>query len=200
MRKLAGVIVAMSIWMQNAAAQNIQTLPLPETTGGMPLMQAMAQRQSTRAFSDKAVDAQTLSNILWAAYGENRADGRRTIPTALNEKDLAVYVAKSDGVWLYDAAKNALQPVSAENILPLFCKQDYMDKAPLVLIYTGSDDARGFAALHAGSAYQNVGLYAASAGLANVVRAYFDYDAVAKALNLPQGQKVIVSQAIGWAE
>lgn len=200
MRKTAGVIMAMAIWMQSAAAQTLQPLPSPETTGGMPVLQAMAGRRSTRSFGDKAVDEQTLSNILWAAYGENRADGRRTIPTALNEQDLAVYVAKSDGVWLYDAHKNALQPVAEENILPLFNRQDYMAKVPLVLIYVGSDDERGFAAMHAGSAYQNVGLYAASAGLADVVRGYFDHDAVGKALNLPQGQKVIISQAVGWAE
>ena len=52
--------------------------------------------------------------------------------------------------------------------------------------------------MHAGSAYQNVGLYAASKGMHSVVRGYFDNDRVAKALNLENGERAIVSQAIGW--
>ena len=72
-----------------------------------------------------------------------------------------------------------------------------MKNVPLVLIYTGSKD-EDYPAMHAGSAYQNVGLYAASRGLGAVVRGYFDKEAVAKALNLPNSEAVIISQATGW--
>ena len=42
-----------------AELQSIQ-LPKPDTTGGMPLMQALAHRQTTRAFADKPLPLQTL--------------------------------------------------------------------------------------------------------------------------------------------
>ena len=52
-----------------ASAQNIE-LPTPQKEGGLPLMQALAQRASTRQFdTDRAIEPQTLSNLLWAAWG-----------------------------------------------------------------------------------------------------------------------------------
>lgn len=195
MFKLFGLLGIFALIGGNAMAAQIQNLPAPDKVGGMPLMQSLNQRQSVRNFSDEELDTSTLSNILWAAYGINRDNGGRTIPTALNQKDLSLYVAKKDGVWLYNAEKNVLQQITEENILPLFNTQSYMSTVPLVLIYVGSD--KEYAAMHAGSSYQNVGLYAASAGLANVVRGYFDKEAVSKFLKLDEGQRPIVSQAIG---
>ena len=49
-------------------------LPAPQMTGGMPLMQALAKRITTRTFSDKALSPQQLSNLLWAAFGVNRKE------------------------------------------------------------------------------------------------------------------------------
>lgn len=42
-------------------------LPPPQTAGGMPLMQALAARRTTRAFRDQPLPPQMLSNLLWAA-------------------------------------------------------------------------------------------------------------------------------------
>ena len=59
-------------------------LPAPQTDGGMPLMQALKARSSSRAFSTRQLDTQVLSNMLWAAFGVNRpADGKRTAPSAM---------------------------------------------------------------------------------------------------------------------
>ncbi len=200
MLKVISLAAILTLTASSVFAAEI-VLPNPEKTGGMPLMEALNSRHSQRAFSSEDLDNQTLSNLLWAAYGVNSEKGTRTIPTAKNRKDLAVYVAKKDGVWLYNADNNTLEQVSEENIIPLFNNkehpQKYMDNVPVVLLYTGSTEKNDYAIMHAGSAYQNVGLYAASFGLANVVRGYMDKDAVAKAINLPEGQRVIISQAIG---
>ncbi|HJX57598.1 MAG TPA: nitroreductase family protein, partial [Thiobacillus sp.] len=57
-------------------------LPPPETEGGMPLMQALKARHSTREFGSKPLPPQVLSNLLWAASGINRpASGQRTAPS-----------------------------------------------------------------------------------------------------------------------
>lgn len=172
-------------------------LPKPQLTGEVSLMQALQQRHSDRSFSEKALDNQTLSNLLWVAYGVNRPDGRRTIPTALNEKDLNIYVVKADGIFLYEADNNLLKQVSDKNALNLFQAQDYMRAVPVVFVYTGN--SADYSVMHAGAAYQNVGLYTATNGLGSIVRGYFDKQEVAKALGLSATQRVIISQAIGWA-
>ena len=194
---ILGVLVAM-ITVNSAQALDKQ-LPQPDKNGGMPLMEALQQRRSGKFFVNKDINNKTLSNILWAAYGTNDNEGRRTIPTAMNQKELEIYVADKNGVWLYDADNNSLQQISAENILKAFSSQEYMETAPLVLIYTG-DKESNYVEMHAGSAYQNVGLYAASAGLNAVVRGYFDKEQVAKLIKLPENKKVIITQAIGWGK
>jgi len=184
--------------VSNARALEVIKLPDPDIDENLSLYDALINRHSVRFYEQKNLSRQTLSNILWVAYGVNREDGRRTIPTARNSKDLSVYVADKDGVWLYKAEKNELQQVTEENIMYAFGSQPFMKDVPAVLIYTGSDKEHNFSVMHAGSAYQNVELYAGATKLGCVVRAMFDKEAVAKALQLPVGQRVIVTQAIGY--
>ena len=176
-----------------ANAENI-TLPAPETTGGKPLMQAIAERKTAREFADKPVSAKDLSNILWAAYGFNRPD-KRTIPTARNEQGMEVYALLPNGAFLYNAKDNVLEQVSQKDLRTLLGPQDFAHKAPLTLLFV--EKRHRYAGTHAGSAYQNVGLYCASAGLNNVVRGLVDFDGLAKALNLGD-KEVIVTQTVGY--
>lgn len=185
------------LMIKPAIAADIQ-LPKPDKTNTTTLITALENRHSDRSFADKQIDNKTLSTLLWAAYGVNRADGKRTIPTAMGKKDLNVYVFNKDGVWLYDADMNALRQQSAENHLDLFQLQDYMKSVPVVLVYTGSTD--DYAVMHAGSAYQNVELFAAANNMASIVRGFYDREKVSAVLNLPKDQRVIISQAIGWKE
>jgi len=189
--------ILMSFVARGVLAEDIH-LPEPNKTGKVTLMQALEDRHSDREFVERDVDELTLATLLWAAYGVNREDGKRTIPTAMDKKDLAVYVFNKDGIWLYDADNNLLKQISDQNQLSLFQKQDYMQAVPVVLVYTGS--TADYAAMHAGSAYQNVGLFAAANGMASIVRGFFDQEKVAEALKLPEGQRVIISQAIGWKQ
>ena len=96
---------------QGVLAEDIH-LPEPNKTGKTTLMQALEDRHSDRAFSDQQVDDATLATILWAASGVNREDGKRTIPTAKDTKDLNVYVFDQRGIWLYDADHNLLKQIS----------------------------------------------------------------------------------------
>ena len=65
-----------------APAQKDIDLPKPRMEGGLPLMQALKARQSGREFSPERLPLPVLSNLLWAAWGVNRSDGRRTAPSA----------------------------------------------------------------------------------------------------------------------
>ena len=50
-------------------------LPEPQKSGGIPLMEALNYRKSTRDLSDYEISEQVLSDLLWAAYGFNRHTG-----------------------------------------------------------------------------------------------------------------------------
>ena len=166
------------------------SLPEPVKTGGKPLMEALAARSANRSFADKALTEQTLSNLLWATWGVNRPDGRRTAPTGRNSQAIHVYAALETGVWLYDAAKNALVLAMEGDARSVF------GGAPLTLLYAvPADDSSG--GMHAGSLYQNAGLFCASEGLANVVK-QTGSRALDGKLPLPSGYKIIIVQSVGY--
>ncbi len=192
-----GLVAAGMLLSQNAVALEKQALPRPRTDGGMPLMQALMARKSTRSFADRPIEPQVMADMLWAAFGINRPDGKRTAPTAMNRQDMDVYVLNKDGVFLYDAAENALIPVSDKDLRNINA-QPFAKKAPVTLLYVAQNGK--FAGMHAGSLYQNVGLFCASAGLNNVVRGGKDNEEMTKALNLLDGKQVIVSQVVGYPE
>lgn len=184
------------LFTQNVYALETKPLPEPQTNGGKPLMEALKDRKTSRSFSDKPLEAQVLSDMLWAAFGVNRpAEGKRTAPTAMNKQNIDVYVLDAAGVWRYEAKENALIPVLEKDLRPVMENQPFAAKAPVTLLYVAENDVTS--GMHAGSLYQNVGLFCASAGLNNVVRR-MDKDRLTKALPLPAGKEVIVSQSVGY--
>jgi len=68
-------------------------LPNPQKEGGRPLMQVLKDRMTIRTISEEQLPMQTLSNLLWAAFGINRPDGRRTTPSAKNWQEIDIYVS-----------------------------------------------------------------------------------------------------------
>ena len=168
---------------------------LPGVVAGDGVLALIDARVSTKEFSEKPIDRQITAEILWTAFGKN-SRGKRTIPTSRNQQNLNVYLVTADGMWLYDGMKNQLVRRSHEDLRPVFATQDYVLKAPITLLYTGTDEVNS--PIHAGSAYQNVALYAVEKGLGTVVRSHFDKDAVKAAFNLPADEFPITSQTIGW--
>ena len=76
-------------------------LPPPQMEGGKPLMQALKERHSTREFSNKVLSPQVMSNLLWAANGENRPEsGKRTAPSARDWREIDIYVVHRSGLSL----------------------------------------------------------------------------------------------------
>jgi SagB-type dehydrogenase family enzyme len=183
-------------------------LPPPETAGGMPLMQALKTRHSTRAFGSKPLPPQVLSNLLWAANGVNRPDsGHRTAPSAHDWREIDVYVTTADGAYRYDPPTHTLKRVAAGDIRHVTGVQDYVATAPLNLVYVAdldrmsdasAEDKTFYSATDAGFIGQNVYLYCASAGLAVVVRGLVDRDALGAALGLKKHQRIILSQSVGY--
>lgn len=137
---------------QTQALQTI-ALPQPQKTGGKPLMEALNARKSTRSFSSQKLSQQTLSNLLWAAFGQNRemiksesaaSSGRpgRTAPSGMNLQEIDIYVALAEGVYLYEASSNRLLPVLATDIRASVNRLPIAANAAVALIYIEDTDKK----------------------------------------------------------
>ena len=186
--------------------QKVIKLPAAQKEGGKPLMQVLNERKSTREFSTEKLPLQVLSNMLWAAWGINRPDGRRTAPSAVNWQEVDIYVAMEDGLYLYDAKEHVLNPVLAKDIRAATGRQDFVRDVPVNLIFvanlskiTASDSEKVFySAIDTGFISQNVYLFCASEGLATVVRNLVDKPALSKIMNLKSDQIIVITQSVGY--
>jgi SagB-type dehydrogenase family enzyme len=194
-------------------------LPPPQMDGGKPLMQALKLRQSTRGGygPEQKLSLQTLSNLLWAADGVNRPPNHRTAPSAVDWQNIDIYVATADGLFVYDAVKNALKVITKQDVRAISglegpatsqMKQDFAKTAPVSLVYVadmakakgmqwnGADVSATWSYANAGAIAQNVYLYCASDGLACIVRALIDNAKVAEVFKLRPEQKPILTSTI----
>lgn len=188
-------------------AAEVIVLPEPDRSGGMPLMQALEQRQSSRSFRSQDLPLDVLSNLLWAANGINRPDGKRTAPSAGNSQEIDIYAALKTGLYVYDPAAHVLNPVLEDDLREFTGQQDFTQTAPVNLIFVADldklgrypDDVRAFySAADTGFVSQNVYLFCASQGLATVVLGWLDKDALAQKMGLKDHQKVILTQPVGF--
>ncbi|MBN1907569.1 MAG: nitroreductase family protein [Deltaproteobacteria bacterium] len=217
MKKLIILIVTGLFILVNAglvsAADDIIKLPDPQKEGGIPLMKALSLRQSTRGGFGPAVKLtmQQMSNMLWAADGINRpGTNHRTAPSAVDWQNIDIYVTTDDGLFLYDAQAHALKVLGKEDIRAVAGQHDFVAGAPVNLIYVADfAKAKGFGPdakvmptaetwsfVGTGAIAQNVYLWCASEGLACIVRAMADAEAIKKALNLRPEQHFMLAQTI----
>ncbi len=189
-----------------AIAQSID-LPAPQKAGGMPLMEALAKRSTSRAFDSRNLSAQQLSSLLWACFGINRPDGKRTAPSAKNCQEADIYVIMEQGAYLYDAKSNRLDLVVKGDWRQLSGTQDFATNAPVTLVFvsdlakTGQgslESRRAFADMDVGYISQNAYLFCASEGLATGARASVDRKALGQKLSLRPDQMIVLAQSVGY--
>lgn len=192
--------------------QDLKTIQLPEpqTEGGRPLMEVLQDRYSSRQYSSRELPLQTISNLLWAAWGTNRPEsGKRTAPSAMNNQEIEIYVSTAEGLYLYNAQAHTLEPVMNQDIRAFTGGQEFVKDAPLNLIYVADYSKMGdgnqeqkifYSAADTGFISQNVYLFCASEGLATVVRGWVDKPALEKKMGLRSDQKVILAQTVGYPQ
>ncbi|MDR0812142.1 MAG: SagB/ThcOx family dehydrogenase [Paludibacter sp.] len=185
-------------------------LPAPDTLGGIPLLAAMQHRKTDRQFDEKNLSLKHLSEILWAANGVNRPDGKRTVPSAMAKFPIITYAFLANGVYLYSPENHTLMPVIEGDFRELTGMQPFVKIAPLNLVFIADYTKYGdrpmpaeqriwFASLDAGHCCQNVYLYCASAGLRSVERAMADGAKLLELLELdPATHQFIISQTVGY--
>ncbi len=209
---ILGIFVLMNPCVSSAQEGEVIKLPPPQKEGGMPLMKALSLRKSTRGNfgPDTKLSMQQISNLLWAANGVNRDGGYRTAPSAIDWRNIDIYITTADGLFLYDADKNILKVLGKEDVRAVAGQQDFVKTAPLNLIYVadfakatfpGGDgkpipQAEMWSFAGVGFIAQNVYLFCASENLACIVRAMADGEAIAKTLKLRPDQKFILAQTV----
>lgn len=180
------------MWFKKYEAKETR-LPNPQISGS--LAQLMNNRASCKEYNGKRLSESQVSDILWSAFGTNKK-GTRTIPTAMNEQNLKIFVLEKEGIWQYMGKEHTLKKISDENALACVSQQEYVSGGSLNLVYTGSD--KEYSPLHAGSAYQNVYLYAQDHDLGTVVRAFIDKEKLKTCLQLEPQEFVIIHQVVGY--
>ena len=201
------IILAATLLCGCLFAQTKVTLPAPMKNASMTLYQALQQRASVRDFQTKEVSGQTLSDLLWAAVGINREDGRLTAPTAMNTQEIRLYVCKAEGCYEYIAKENCLVKLSDKDVRKdIAGRQGSVAEAPVFLVIVSDltryrfqgDKTAQFGAIDCGYVSQNICLACEALGLSTVPRAGMDEAVLTKELGLKDGQMLPINHPVGY--
>lgn len=215
-------MVPTSVSSTPGAAPEPIALPEPRRRGGKPILECIAERKTIREMRAASLDAQTLSTLLWVAFGVNREQGYmgrigRTAPSGMNLQAVDLYVATAEGAYLYDPMTHSLLMVTTADVRAMTNRRPAAADAAAVLIYVARTDMPlptppgmpapaepqtvsifpCYGEVESGFIGQNVYLYCASEGLTSWFYST-DKEGLARALNLPAGRKVLYGQAVGF--
>lgn len=183
-------------------------LPAPQTTGGMPLYDALSARATFRNMKPDALSDQTISNLLWTATGVNRPsadDPRLTAPTARNAQEIDVYVCTKAAVYLYHPVGHKLTLVNKGDFRAQAGKNPFHANSGVDLIMVANYDKMKdwdehsmafYGATDTGYISQNIYLFCAANDLKTCVCGYIDREEIAKFINLKNGY-VTLTQPVG---
>lgn len=207
MSKIITALLVVTVMARCAFSEPVK-LPAHDKASDMTLTDALTFRRSDRNFAEGDFTAQELANLLWAAGGVNRPDGKLVYPVAMGKQDTTIYAFTHEGVFKYDPKENTLELVAEGDHRAETGKQDFVSKAAVNLAYVHDAELWkdikapeelvqrwGFA--HTGAIMQNVYLYCAAMGWNCVVRGSFDAENLAKLMKLSPSQNITLIQTVG---
>ncbi|MCL2738178.1 MAG: SagB/ThcOx family dehydrogenase [Bacteroidales bacterium] len=203
-------------------------LPSPQTDGKVSVEKALQERRSQRRFQDRAISAEQLSQILWAAYGvtEPRTDraflrgGLRTAPSAgaLYPFEIYAVVGKvkdiEPGVYKYISEEHKLvrtidRDVRAE-LRAAALGQAMVEEAPATVVYSaifsrmtekyGDRGRERYVCMDLGHSAQNVYLQAEALRLGTCAIGAFVDNRISQVLQLPQEEEPLYLMPVGHYE
>jgi nitroreductase len=212
--------------MKNTATRESRAIKLPEPVFAhcSTVFEALKMRRTSRSISGKKMPLQILSDILWAAQGVNRVHGPfggpgRTAGSASNSQEICVYVAREEGIYLYEPDSQAMTLVAAGDNRPLAIgpgQRTSGANAPVRLIYVVDVDKfktagyqepglydpeiqKSYYFVDTGLIAQNVYLAASALGLVSWFH-NCNKTGLAKMLGLKPHQRALFGQTIGYAD
>lgn len=182
-------------------------LPEASREGGMPVMEVFARRRSGRDFDpSRELDLQTLSNLLWSAWGVNRRKGR-TAPSSCNRQEITAYIFLKSGVYTFDAFAHSLHQVLEEDLRATTGIQPFVGRAPVEIalvadtaLVTGKDAQGITEAIYANAGFicENIYLFCAAWGLCTVARALIPKEELSAKLHLAPCEVITLVQSVGY--
>jgi len=199
-------------------------LPAPKTDGTVSVEAALANRRSQRNFQNRAISAQQLSQILWAAYGITLPDPRpqlrggfRTTPSAGALFPLEVFAIVGNvegiepGVYRYVPEGHKIVRIVDRDVrnelMAAALGQRMIGAAPASVFYsavfgraTARYGQRGirYTYMELGHSAQNVYLQAQALGLGTVAIGAFMDGRVSQILGLPANETPLYIMPIGY--
>ena len=211
MKKIFITLTALLIVSMSMYSQELKEIKLnaPDKSRGSSVMKALSDRHSIREYDTKEISLKDLSDLLWAANGINRQeDGKRTAPSAMDRREIDVYMINKDGAYLYDVNEHALKPVSSGDFRKaVAAQQEFAATAPISIVLVANleklgdptkEGTRMTANFDAGIVCQNINLFCAAVGLATVPRGSMNQDELRIALKLSDTQIISINNPVGY--
>jgi SagB-type dehydrogenase family enzyme len=186
----------------------------PYVSGNISLEEALAKRRSVRSFSDRELEMEKISQLLWAAQGITQGPtGYRTAPSAGALYPLELFLVKSDGVYNYRPEGHKMIKLIPEDVRIKLAEgslfQGFIASAPASIVITavyerttGKYGERGIRYVHieAGHCCQNILLQAVTLDLGAVPVGAFDDEYIRNLLQLPSDHKVLYVIPVGYPQ
>lgn len=191
-------------------APRLIPLPAPKLRGSVSLEEAMAKRASVRDFRQRSLTREEIAQILWAAGGQTRPWGGRTVPSAGALYPLEIDIVTPDGVFRYRPDRHRLEQRASGNVIAKLAAAAYgqncVARAPSVVVLSAvyertrgryGNRADRYVHMEAGHAAQNVHLEAVALGLGSVAVGAFHDDGVHRALGLARDERPLYLIPVG---
>ncbi|MCR4825210.1 MAG: SagB/ThcOx family dehydrogenase [Bacteroidales bacterium] len=210
MKKLMTILAVALVSLTACAQKAPKTIQLlePSYDEGLTLLQALKERKSSSGFTDREIPLQDLSNILWAAVGVNREDGKRTSPTGSNRQEIEVYAFFKTGAYYYNYKNHTLELVKEGDFRSLTGRGEAANAALDLLFFADTDKtanenpAGGGAAtvsyVDVGYVSQNVYLACANAGIGSRARGGWDQQKLVETLGIRPALVAVLGQTVGY--
>ncbi len=200
------LIMPTGLFAEESKLTDIQLPAVPEKIDAQ-LLTALKNRKSTRDFKKEPISLDKLSAILWAGYGSNRENGKKTVPLT-NEKDLLkLYVYSNEGVYQYIPAKNLLKQISTVDSKSKIVKQTSAADASYIILITGDTSKLPFylkkeqkinmAHANSGCVTQNIYLMSAALNLGACMMGYFDEKGINESIKLDKSEIPLYIMPLG---
>lgn len=208
------ILVFLSVFNKDVHSKdevNMIKLPKPRSKGDISLEETINQRRSVRDFSDRDLNLEEISQLLWAAQGlTDKSRGFRSVPSAGALYPLEIYIIKKDGLFHYNLQEHALEILEKRDLRTGLCRaawgQTMVRDAPIDIVIcavsrrvTSKYGERGIRYVHmeAGHCAQNIHLMAVSLGLGSVPVGAFDDTEIKTLLKLDENIEPLYIIPIG---
>ena len=205
-----------------------QVIKLEKPTLDTDFMKALQTRCSCREYDpDKELSLHQLSNLLWAAYGNNRQNKVRekhhflaykTVPSSWAAYPLELYVVTKKGIYLYIPDNEELKLIKEGNYMNLSGNQAFVPDCSLNIylvtnykkqkefpnerlsnMFKSNNNAMKHSLIDAGIVSQNISVFCEVYGLKSIVRGDLgDPKKMRELLNLDEDREPILAQSIGF--